>query len=151
MAQAVLETLIEQPVFRTYLFYVAVLSLKLLAMSILTAVQRFKNKAFANPEDAEPRKLKVKVNESVERVRRAHLNDLENIPVFIIVAFAYLTTNPSVFLALTLIRLFTVARLIHTLVYAVVVVPQPARALSWFTGYSITIYMAVKSLLYYLV
>lgn len=44
MAQPVFESLIQQPVFRTYLFYVAVLSLKMLLMSVLTAIQRFKNK-----------------------------------------------------------------------------------------------------------
>lgn len=82
---------------------------------------------------------------------RAHLNDLENILVFFVVALVYLTTNPSVFLATTLIRLFTVARLAHTFVYAIVVIPQPARALSFGVGYIITIFMAVSSILHYLV
>ncbi|XP_066144793.1 microsomal glutathione S-transferase 1-like [Euwallacea fornicatus] len=151
MAQAVyFESLLEQPLFRTYLFYVALLSLKMILLSALTGAKRFKTKTFANAEDAQPYKLKPKVNEDVERVRRAHLNDLENIPIFFIVSLVYLTTNPSLFLASTLIRIFTVARFIHTFVYAVVVIPQPARALSWGTGYIITIYMAVCSLFYYL-
>ncbi|KAL1513113.1 hypothetical protein ABEB36_002575 [Hypothenemus hampei] len=150
MAEIVYHTLIEQPVFRTYVFYVAILSLKLLAMSVLTSIQRFKHSAFANPEDAGPRKLKVNVNENVERVRRAHLNDLENIPIFFVVALIYLTTNPPVFLATMLIRLFTISRFIHSFVYAVVVLPQPSRALSFAVGYFITGYMAVNSIFYYL-
>lgn len=81
---------------------------------------------------------------------RAHLNDLENIPVFIVVCALYLLTNPSVFLATTLIRVFAIARIMHTLVYAVVVIPQPARALAWGIGYFITIFMAVKTILYFM-
>ncbi|XP_050295079.1 microsomal glutathione S-transferase 1 isoform X2 [Anthonomus grandis grandis] len=150
MAEKVMESFLSQPVIRTYLFYVGILSFKMLLMSVLTGAQRYKNKAFANPEDAEPRKLKVKVNEDVERVRRAHLNDLENIPVFIIVCLVYLTTNPSAIVASALIRVFTAARILHTLVYAVVVIPQPARALAWIAGYVITIYMSITSILHYL-
>ncbi|XP_066245961.1 microsomal glutathione S-transferase 1-like isoform X2 [Euwallacea similis] len=150
MSTTVFEGLVQQPIFRTYAFYVALLGLKMLAMSGFTGIQRMKNLAFANAEDAQTYKLKPKVHEDVERVRRAHLNDLENIPIFFIVSLVYLTTNPSLFLASTLIQIFTVARFIHTFVYAVIVIPQPARALSWGTGYFITIYMAVCSLLHYL-
>lgn len=75
---------------------------------------------------------------------RAHLNDLENIPIFIIVCFGYLLTNPVVFIATNLIRLFVFGRIMHTIVYAVVVLPQPSRALAWFVGYGITIYMAIQ-------
>jgi len=152
MAQAVTDEMnsIQNPLLRLYFFYVAILSLKMLLMSVLTGLQRFKNNAFANPEDAEPRKLKVKTNEDVERVRRAHLNDLENITVFFIVSYVYLMTNPSITLATTLFRVYTIARIAHTLVYAVVVIPQPARALSWAVGYFITIFMAVKSIMHFL-
>lgn len=88
---------------------------------------------------------------TVECIRfRAHLNDLENITLFFVVAYIYLHTNPSEFLALNLIRVYTAARFIHTFVYAIVVIPQPARAFSWGAGYLITGYMAVKSILYFL-
>ncbi|XP_077297800.1 prostaglandin E synthase-like [Arctopsyche grandis] len=105
--------------------------------------------AFANPEDA-IRMGKVKVDDDVERVRRAHLNDLENIPVFIVVCTVYLMTNPSLSLAANLIRIFALARIAHSVVYAVVVIPQPARALSFGIGCSITIYMAVMSLMHFI-
>lgn len=78
---------------------------------------------------------------------RAHLNDLENIPAFIIVCFGYILTNPNVFIATNLIRLFVASRIIHTIVYAVVVLPQPARGLSWGVGYAINIFMAVQGIL----
>lgn len=78
---------------------------------------------------------------------RAHLNDLENIPLFIIVCFGYLLTSPNVYIATNLIRLFVASRIIHTIVYAVVVLPQPARGLSWFAGFATTIYMAIQVIL----
>nr|XP_022904529.1 microsomal glutathione S-transferase 1 isoform X1 [Onthophagus taurus] len=147
----VLEILnLTNPIFKGYIFYSALLVLKVLAMAVLTATQRFKRKAFANPEDAEPRKLKPKTDENVERVRRAHLNDLENIPIFFVAGFGYMLTNPAVGTALMLFRVFTIARFVHTLVYAVVVVPQPSRALAWATGYFITGFMAVKTLMHFL-
>ncbi|CAG9764984.1 unnamed protein product [Ceutorhynchus assimilis] len=150
MAVPAFDALLEQPVFRTYFFYVGLLSLKLLGMSLLTGAKRFITKAYVNPEDAAGFKVKVKTHEDVERVRRAHLNDLENIPVFFAVCFAYLTTNPSVFLASTLIRVFTLCRFIHTIVYAVVVIPQPARGLSWGIAFFITVYMGISTILHYL-
>lgn len=103
--------------------------------------------AFANPEDAQSKGLKVKVDEDVERVRRAHLNDLENIPIFLIAASLYVLTNPAPALALNLFRAFTAARFAHTFVYAVYVVPQPARALSFFVGYGITGYIIFQNIL----
>lgn len=44
---------------------------------------------------------------------------------------------------------YTVARITHTFVYAVVVIPQPARGLAWMIGYAITGFMTVKSLLHF--
>nr|XP_022904530.1 microsomal glutathione S-transferase 1 isoform X2 [Onthophagus taurus] len=151
MVNSILEIInLDSPVFRGYVFYSSVLVLKTMIMAPLTGRQRFRNKAFANPEDAEPRKLKPKTDENVERVRRAHLNDLENIPIFFVAGFGYMLTNPAVGTALMLFRVFTIARFVHTLVYAVVVVPQPSRALAWATGYFITGFMAVKTLMHFL-
>ncbi|XP_019874614.1 microsomal glutathione S-transferase 1 isoform X2 [Aethina tumida] len=138
---------LENPLLKTYFYYVSVLGLKMLLMSAMTGFQRFKTKSFANPEDAEPMKLKVRVNDAVERVRRAHLNDLENITVFFIISFAYIMTDPSVFITTMLFRVYTIARFIHTFVYAIVVCPQPSRALSWGVGYGITIYMGIATVL----
>ncbi|VVC40312.1 Membrane associated eicosanoid/glutathione metabolism-like domain,Membrane-associated [Cinara cedri] len=140
---------VDDGLFRTFLFYSAILVLKVLAMALLTGKHRFTKKVFANPEDTiVNKKYKVKYDdEDVERVRRAHLNDLENIPFFIIACFGYLLTNPTVFIATNLIRLFVLGRIVHTIVYAVVVLPQPSRALAWFLGYGITIYMAAQVVL----
>nr|AIL23554.1 microsomal glutathione S-transferase [Tenebrio molitor] len=150
MVQIVDSSILENPVFRTYCFYSSILVVKMLFMSPLTGLTRFRFKAFANPEDGATMKIKPRVDDKVERIRRAHLNDLENISVFYVIGFIYTLTNPSVAWATLLFRVFTAARFIHTFVYAVFVVPQPARALSWATGFVITGYMAFKSIMHFL-
>ncbi|XP_072386226.1 microsomal glutathione S-transferase 1-like [Diabrotica undecimpunctata] len=150
MAQAVNSSSalsLDNEVLRSLLFYCSILVLKMMFMSILTASKRIKHKAFANPEDAKPQHVKPQVNENVERVRRAHLNDVENVPLFFVIGLIYTLTNPAVYFAKTLFLAYTLARIGHTIVYAVVPIPQPARALCWMVGYGITGYMGVVSLL----
>lgn len=199
---------LTNPVFKSYTFWAGVLVIKMLAMSLLTGLQRFKTKVratrehlsgigtgglclglgqspvswvkakapkdcrhsrsacimtqlvfvfflcyrcccsfqtFANPEDLMSPKLKVKFDDpNVERVRRAHRNDLENIVPFFVIGLLYVLTNPSAFLAINLFRAVGIARIAHTLVYAVVVVPQPARAIAFFVALLATVYMALQ-------
>lgn len=105
---------------------------------------------FANPEDRKDKNSKVLIGDpDVERPRRAHLNDLENIPAFWVAGLLYCLTNPEPALAINLFRAFTAARVLHTIVYAVVPIPQPARALSFFVGYGVTVYMAVCTIMHF--
>ncbi|TMW39423.1 hypothetical protein DOY81_015497 [Sarcophaga bullata] len=95
------------------------------------------------------KKDKVKFDDpDVERVRRAHRNDLENIVPFFVIGFFFTLTNPPAFLAINIFRAVAIARIIHTVVYAVYVVPQPARALSFFVALAACFYMTVHVILY---
>lgn len=76
-------------------------------------------------------------------MRRAHLNDLENIIPFLIVALLYVLTNPNPMLAQMLIRIAVITRLAHTVVYAIYPIRQPARAICWGTTFAITIFMCI--------
>ena len=131
---------------RTFVFYGAILLLKMLAMAFFTAIARMRNRAFANPEDAAGLGLKVTAHEDVERVRRAHLNDMENIYVFLILGLFYVLTKPKIWWATMLFRVFTGARILHTIVY-LNGVRQPARALCYLVGQLVNIYMAVTVVL----
>ncbi|BES92185.1 unnamed protein product [Nesidiocoris tenuis] len=135
---------LDNPVFKAYLFYSTILGLKILSVVFLIGRQRFTKKIFISPEDLRGKSAKVKTDDpDVERPRRAHQNDLENIPVFFMIALAYVLTDPSPWLAINLFRAYTVARIAHTFVYAVVVIPQPARGLSWAVGYGVTWFMGL--------
>lgn len=78
------------------------------------------------------------------RHSRAQLNDLENIPIFIAIALAYQFTNPDPVTTTLLFKTFTFARVAYTFVYAVYVIPQPARAIAFIAGEIVTWYMIIK-------
>lgn len=142
---------VSDPAVQSYLFYSALLGLKILAMAPLTARQRMSKKVFANPEDAKLKDSKVKYDDpDVERVRRAHLNDLENIPVFWVLGALYLTTAPVAAWATLLFRLFAVGRIVHTFVYVIKPLPQPARGIAFGVPFLISIYMGVQVVLHYI-
>ena len=91
----------------------------------------------------------VKINEDVERIRRAHLNDMENILPYIMVAFLYVLANPSYTTASILFRVASTARILHTIVYAIYPVRQPARGLMFFIHYFIMMYMLFFSIVHF--
>ncbi|XP_026763966.2 microsomal glutathione S-transferase 1-like [Galleria mellonella] len=141
---------LDNPVVRSYIVYSAILALKLLFISILTALARMTRNVFANPEDAVLTKGKVKFDDQVvERKRRAHLNDLENIPAFWVLGALYVTTGPAVAWAQLLFRAFTLGRILHTIVYAIIPLPQPARVIAFGVPFAINIYIGVQVILHY--
>jgi len=141
---------VSTDLFRAFAFYAGLLIVKVMIMSFLTSINRFSRKAFANPEDiAHDKRLKVNTADpDVERVRRAHLNDLENVIPFLIVGLLYIYTSPAYETALLLFRVYAVARFLHTFVYAVYPVRQPARAIAWFVGIVIQFFMAFRVISY---
>merc|ERR1712121_514221 len=125
---------VDRELFGVYAFYAAILTVKMLIMSFLTARQRFKNHVFISSEDIAGKEGKAKagqgINEDVERVRRAHQNDIENIVPFLILGLLYIFTSPTLATATLVFRIFAAARIWHTFVY-LLVIPQPARALGF--------------------
>ncbi|XP_060810484.1 microsomal glutathione S-transferase 1-like [Amyelois transitella] len=141
---------ISDPAVQSYALYSTILALKMLGMAILTGKTRYGKNVFANEEDAKASKGKVRYDDpDVERVRRAHLNDLENIPAFWILGALYLTTGPAASTAANLFRAYTAGRLIHTFVYAVKPMPQPSRAIAFAVPLFIMFYMGYKVATFY--
>lgn len=114
-------------------------------------IQNLCLQVFANHEDAKmlPKARVTYDDEDVERVRRSHLNDLENILPWVAITWIFLGTNPSTFLAGLLIRGFVLSRVVHTLSYAIFP-KQPFRAISFFVGLGITAFEAVSTIIHYL-
>lgn len=75
---------------------------------------------------------------------RAHQNDLENVIPLIIMGFVYAMTDPNPSIAKNLIRIAAGCRILHTIVYAIVVIPQPARLFAFMVPSLITVYMAAQ-------
>lgn len=82
-------------------------------------------------------------------IHRAHRNDLENIPFFVFSAFFYILTEPNVFVATTLFKIVTLLRFVHTFVYAVIVIPQPARFVSFIIPYFLMFHMCFTAVIHF--
>lgn len=106
---------------------------------------------FSNPEDLNLKKDSVVGfgNVDIERIRRAHRNDLENILPFLTIGLFYVLTSPEPLIANNLFRVIGIARILHTLVYAVFVVRQPARAIFFLIALLSTVFMAFRVIFYF--
>ncbi len=75
-----------------------------------------------------------------------HLNDLENLPFFLVAGFLYMLTEPSLLLARALLYGYVVSRLLHFAAYASART-HDMRAMLWTVGSLILIFMTGRTLL----
>ncbi len=122
------------PGFRLYALCAVILIIKMFAVGLYTVRTRARLKVSMNPEDAARFGAEVVATEhpDVERVLRAHRNDLENIPSFLILGLiAVLLGVPVLGLQLCLIA-FTAARVVYSVAY--IKAMQPWRSMSFGIG-----------------
>ncbi|XP_026218871.1 microsomal glutathione S-transferase 1 [Anabas testudineus] len=139
--------MIENDVFLAFSTYATIVILKMLLMAPLTGYYRITRGAFANEEDvgkSGDKKL-LRTHPDVERVRRCHQNDIENIIPFVLIGLLYSLTGPDLGTALLHFRVFAASRIFHTISY-VGALPQPSRGLSWILGMLVTFSMAYRVL-----
>ena len=144
---------LHDPLFATYVIAASLMILKAVAMSWLTVVRMMKAKGgFRSPEDLrkttlnpEPRPEQVGPNDYVDRIRRIQLNDLENLPFFLVAGFLYILTEPSLSMAQWLLYGYVVSRLLHFVAY-LRASDHEIRATFWTIGSLILIYMTVRTL-----
>jgi uncharacterized MAPEG superfamily protein len=116
----------ENPVFVTYMIAAALMVLKIMGQGWMTVYRMLKvSSGWATPEDLQaglinrdPHPGQLEPNGYVERSRRMHRNDLENIPAFLACGLIFVAADPSQMLASILMYGFVAARLAHTLAYA---------------------------------
>ncbi|CAD5118144.1 DgyrCDS6880 [Dimorphilus gyrociliatus] len=142
------------PVFAGFAFHSVACLSKTVILGPLTTMKRFATMTFSNEEDKvvvraigqSPKDAKVDFrNDSVERLRRNHLNDMENVYPFVLTGFFYVMTRPSLDSALLHFRIFTISRFVHMLAYQFAL-PQPLRATAFSVGVGIIFSMAYKVL-----
>lgn len=116
----------ENPVFVTYMIAAAIMVLKVMGQGWMTVYRMLKEEGgWASPEDLQrglinrhPHPDQLQLNDYVDRSRRIHRNDLENIPAFLACGLLFVFAGPSLLLANILMYGFVGARLLHTLAYA---------------------------------
>src|SRR5579871_107051 len=82
---------------RLYALMAIILSLKMFAIGVVQGLARAGAKKFANPEDAKMFGAELVPQEvpTVQRANNAWRNDLENIPIFLILALVYVIAGLS--------------------------------------------------------
>lgn len=144
---------LSNPVFATYVIAAAIMIVKVKAMSWLTVARMVQVKGgFRSPEDLKrsplnltPSPAQLDKDERVERVRRIHMNDLENVPFFLVAGLLYVVTDPSLLLAQVLLYGYVVTRLLHFLAYLTAQL-HDVRAALWTPGSLAILYMAGRAL-----
>lgn len=145
---------LDDPLFATYAIAASLMILKAVAMSWLTVVRMMQIMGgFRSPEDLRktrlnpnPNPAQLQPDERVDRIRRIQLNDLENLPFFLVAGLLYVLTGPPLLLAQLLLYGYVVSRLLHFAAYYTAQT-HDMRATLWTVGSLILIFMTVRVVL----
>jgi glutathione S-transferase len=145
---------LQNPVFAAYAVAASLMILKAIGMSWLTVVRMVKvGGGFRSPEDVKKTPLnpnpspdQVAPNEYVDRVRRIHLNDLENIPFFLAAGLLFVLIDPGLTEARIAFYGYVISRFVHFAAY-LSARTHDTRAILWTIGSLILVYMTVRVLL----
>jgi glutathione S-transferase len=145
---------VDNPVFRYYAVAAALMIVKMMSQGWITVFRMAKvNGGFRYPEDARrsltnprPSAEQLLPNEYVERSRRMHGNDVENIPLFLGAGMLYVCTAPGNTMALGLFSAYVLSRFAHF--YAVLMArSHEVRAAFWTVG-SVVIYIMAGTIIW---
>lgn len=125
------------PELKLYAICSSILTLQMLFLGGLTAGTRAKRKGYMNPEDVKVSFGDASLVEGPEhpdtaRVLRAHRNLLESLPLFFALGGIYLATGAPALGATICFLTFTIARVLHTIVYLKAI--QPWRTVFYAIG-----------------
>jgi uncharacterized MAPEG superfamily protein len=119
---------------RMYAITAIVLALKMAVISIVQGRARVNAGVFTNPEDVKAfggQQASAEVP-MVERASKAWRNDLENIPIFLILAWVYVYAGLAPFAFVIYCIIFMIARVSHTICYLNAI--QPGRTIAFTVG-----------------
>jgi len=144
---------LDNPVFYHFAIAAALMVLKIMGQGWMSVYRLMRsNSGLASPEDLRPGMLNPKpsadqldVNDYVDRSRRIHRNDLENIPAFWVAGLIFVAVQPSVTLAVLLFYGFVLSRIGHFFAYATKQ-SHEVRSVFYTVGSLIVMYMAAHVL-----
>ena len=123
------------PAFQPLILFSVLLVLKMGAVAFATANARRKAKLVLNPEDTQVNPGSRAASEEAPttlRAKRAHLNDVENIPGFLMLALLFTLSGCSASAGWAYFGVYFGARTLHTIFYLNAV--QPWRTAAFFVG-----------------
>ena len=139
----------DNPVFRVYVIAAAVMVLKMIGTAWLTVYRMMKVDAgFRSPEDERrgalnksPHAGQLDKHEYVERIRRIHQNDGENVPLFLVIGLVFVLVDPGLTIAMLVFFGYAASRLLHFAAY-LTARSHELRATCWTIGVLILMGMA---------
>ncbi len=135
------------PALRPLILFSVLLVLKMGAVAFATSNARRKAKVVLNPEDTKVNPGSRAASEEAAatlRAKRAHLNDVENIPGFLVLALLFVLTGCSATAGWAYFGVYFAARTLHTIFYLNAV--QPFRTAAFFVGQLAQLGMMVQLL-----
>jgi uncharacterized MAPEG superfamily protein len=125
---------LRDPTLRLFLICASILVFKMMATGYVTALLRNVRGVYVSPEDYAFRGRKPgPADEQIERIRRAHRNDLESILAFLAVGFLATISGAVTYrVAWWLFVPYTIARFLHTVAYSLGL--QPWRSIFFGIG-----------------
>jgi uncharacterized MAPEG superfamily protein len=123
------------PAFPALVLVSVLLVLKMGAVAVATSNARRKAKVVLNPEDTKVNPGSHAASEEAPgtlRAKRAHQNDVENIPGFLFLALLFTLSGCSASAGWAYFGVYCVARTLHTIFYLNSV--QPWRTAAFFVG-----------------
>jgi len=141
-----MNTLLTNPALRLFGITYLILVLKMVAVGAYTSILRMRRGVYATPEDYNLLGIAAKaIDEDIERARRAHRNDLENILPFFGVGLLYALTDPSLFAARIYFIGYLLARILHSIFY--IRQMQPHRTIAFVVAMTLMLIMLVATLI----
>ena len=144
----------DNPVFGYYAVAAALMIMKMMSQGWITVFRmikvnggyRYQEDARRSPANPHPSPEQLLPNEYVERSRRMHGNDVENIPLFLVAGLLYVCTAPRGIVALIVFAVYVLSRFAHF--YVVLTArSHELRALLWTVG-SVAIYLMAAIVLW---
>ena len=131
----VVDTFTALPAFRPLLIFSSLLVLKMGAVAFATANARRKAQVVVNPEDIGVNPgahAEAQEAPTTARTKRAHMNDVENIPGFLALALLFTLLGAPANAGWAYFGLYFAARTLHTICYLNEL--QPWRTIVFFIG-----------------
>lgn len=138
----------DLPAFQPLVLFSVLLTIKMGAVAFATANARRKSKVVLNPEDTGVNPgSHAEAQEAPEtlRAKRAHMNDVENIPAFLVLATILTLAGGSATAGWAYFGAYFAARLLHTICYMNQL--QPWRTISFGLGQIVQLGVMVQLLL----
>ena len=135
------------PALPAFVLALTALFLKTTLTSMLQVVSRFRSRMFTLPEDAALLRVKPKPEEAafVQRCGNVWRNDVENLPLFLALALAYVLSGATLASAQALFAAYVALRYAHTAVYLLGL--QPWRMAMYLLGLAVCWIIAARTVL----